>query len=35
VLGGGDFADSQLYAPGYDRRFRPSSADSRFAETEE
>ena len=35
VLGGGDFADSALYAPGYDRRFRPTSADSRFAGTEE
>ncbi|ANI79811.1 MULTISPECIES: precorrin-4 C(11)-methyltransferase [Sphingobium] len=35
VLGDADFTESQLYAPGYDRRFRPSSADSRFAETEE
>jgi len=31
VLGKEDFADSQLYAPGYDRRFRPASAESRFA----
>lgn len=35
VLGEGDFADSSLYAPGYDRRFRPSSAHSRFAGTDE
>ena len=35
VLGGGDFADSALYAPDYDRRFRPTSADSRFAGLEE
>jgi precorrin-4/cobalt-precorrin-4 C11-methyltransferase len=35
VLGGGDFAESQLYAAGYDRRFRPNSADSRFAGREE
>jgi len=35
VLGGGDFVESQLYAAGYDRRFRPSSADSRFAGPEE
>ncbi len=26
-----DFADSSLYAAGYDRRFRPQSTDSRFA----
>lgn len=25
------FAESSLYAPGYDRRFRPATADSRFA----
>lgn len=31
VLGEADFADSRLYAPGYDRRFRPSSARSVFA----
>lgn len=31
VLGADDFADSSLYATGYDRRFRPQSADSRFA----
>ncbi|WP_313801328.1 precorrin-4 C(11)-methyltransferase [Sphingobium sp.] len=30
VLGGEDFAESSLYAPGYDRRFRPASADSVF-----
>ncbi|WP_022681664.1 precorrin-4 C(11)-methyltransferase [Sphingobium bisphenolivorans] len=30
VLGEADFAESSLYAPGYDRRFRPSSADSQF-----
>ncbi|HEX7876362.1 MAG TPA: precorrin-4 C(11)-methyltransferase [Sphingobium sp.] len=35
VLGEGDFAESSLYAPGYDRRFRPTSADSRFAGGEE
>lgn len=35
VLGQGDFTDSSLYAPGYDRRFRPTSAGSRFAGTEE
>jgi precorrin-4/cobalt-precorrin-4 C11-methyltransferase len=26
-----DFAESSLYAQGYDRRFRPQSADSKFA----
>lgn len=26
-----DFAESSLYAEGYDRRFRPQSADSKFA----
>ncbi|BCA61493.1 Precorrin-4 C(11)-methyltransferase [Sphingomonas sp. HMP9] len=31
ALGARDFADSSLYAPGYDRRFRPQSADSKFA----
>ncbi|KKW91968.1 precorrin-4 C(11)-methyltransferase [Sphingobium chungbukense] len=30
VLDNADFAESSLYAPGYDRRFRPSSADSPF-----
>ncbi len=31
VLGATDFGDSSLYAPGYDRRFRPQSVGSRFA----
>lgn len=31
VLAAEHFADSQLYAVGYDRRFRPQSADSRWA----
>jgi precorrin-4/cobalt-precorrin-4 C11-methyltransferase len=31
VLAAEDFADSQLYAIGYDRRFRPQSANSRWA----
>ncbi len=31
VLDTDDFAESSLYAPGYDRRFRPQSADSPFA----
>lgn len=31
VLGRQDFAESRLYAPGYDRRFRPQDATSRFA----
>ncbi|KFG90990.1 Precorrin-4 C11-methyltransferase [Sphingobium herbicidovorans NBRC 16415] len=35
VLGDGDFAESQLYAPGYDRRYRPASTQSRFAGPEE
>lgn len=35
VLGAPDFAESSLYAPDYDRRFRPQSADSRFAESSE
>ena len=30
VLGHEDFVESSLYAPGYDRRFRPASADSVF-----
>ncbi|BAI98680.1 precorrin-4 C(11)-methyltransferase [Sphingobium sp. TA15] len=30
VLGSQDFPESSLYAPGYDRRFRPASADSPF-----
>jgi precorrin-4/cobalt-precorrin-4 C11-methyltransferase len=32
VLAAQDFAESSLYAPGYDRRFRPQDASSRFAE---
>ena len=35
VLGDGDFAESSLYAPGYDRRFRPASAESPFVGPEE
>ncbi|NIJ18097.1 precorrin-4 C(11)-methyltransferase [Sphingobium vermicomposti] len=35
VLGDGDFAESSLYAPGYDRRFRPASTQSRFVGSEE
>ena len=31
ALGAADFADSRLYAPDYDRRYRPQSADSRWA----
>jgi precorrin-4/cobalt-precorrin-4 C11-methyltransferase len=31
VLAVQDFAESSLYAPGYDRRFRPQDAASRFA----
>jgi precorrin-4/cobalt-precorrin-4 C11-methyltransferase len=31
VLAAEDFGESSLYAPDYDRRFRPQSADSRFA----
>jgi len=31
VLGADDFAESSLYAPGYDRRFRPQDASSPFA----
>ncbi len=30
VLAAQDFAESSLYAPGYDRRFRPQDATSRF-----
>ncbi|MDL4862994.1 SAM-dependent methyltransferase, partial [Halomonas elongata] len=30
-----DFDDSRLYAIGYDRRFRPQSADSPFAHADE
>jgi len=32
VLAPADFGESSLYAAGYDRRFRPQSADSKFAE---
>lgn len=35
VLGARDFAESSLYAPGYDRRFRPQDASSRFSEVSE
>jgi precorrin-4/cobalt-precorrin-4 C11-methyltransferase len=35
VLGAEGFAESSLYAPGYDRRFRPASADSLFIGSEE
>ena len=35
VLGESDFAESQLYSPGYDRRFRPATADSPFAGSDE
>ncbi|WDF74480.1 precorrin-4 C(11)-methyltransferase [Novosphingobium sp. KACC 22771] len=31
VVGAQDFAESSLYAPDYDRRFRPQGATSRFA----
>jgi precorrin-4/cobalt-precorrin-4 C11-methyltransferase len=31
VLAAEDFAESSLYATGYDRRFRPQDASSRFA----
>ena len=31
VLAAEHFAESSLYAPGYDRRFRPQDASSRFA----
>ncbi|WP_134680511.1 precorrin-4 C(11)-methyltransferase [Paracoccus ravus] len=32
ALGAGDFAESRLYAPDYDRRYRPQSAESPWAE---
>ncbi len=32
ALGAADFADSRLYAADYDRRYRPQSADSRWAD---
>lgn len=35
VLASADFGESSLYATGYDRRFRPQSATSRFAGTGE
>jgi precorrin-4/cobalt-precorrin-4 C11-methyltransferase len=35
VLAAQDFADSSLYATGYDRRFRPQDSGSRFAEVSE
>ncbi|WP_328274521.1 precorrin-4 C(11)-methyltransferase [Sphingobium sp.] len=35
VLAAQDFAESSLYAPGYDRRFRPQDATSRFSEVSE
>lgn len=35
VLAAEDFAESSLYAHGYDRRFRPQDATSRFAESAE
>lgn len=35
VLAARDFAESSLYAPGYDRRFRPQDAASRFSEASE
>ncbi len=34
VLASENFDDSCLYAIGYDRRFRPQSADSPFAEND-
>lgn len=34
VLAADDFIESSLYAPGYDRRFRPQSANSPFSEFE-
>lgn len=33
VLAADDFIESSLYAPGYDRRFRPQSATSPFSES--
>ncbi|MET0363523.1 MAG: precorrin-4 C(11)-methyltransferase [Sphingobium sp.] len=35
VLAAEDFTESMLYAPDYDRRFRPQSADSPFADSNE
>lgn len=35
VLAAEHFAESSLYAPGYDRRFRPQNASSRFSEVSE
>lgn len=35
VLAAEHFAESSLYAPGYDRRFRPQDASSRFSEVSE
>ncbi|MCP1326447.1 precorrin-4 C(11)-methyltransferase, partial [Halomonas sp. 707D4] len=35
VLACDDFQESSLYAVGYDRRFRPQSADSPFASSED
>jgi precorrin-4/cobalt-precorrin-4 C11-methyltransferase len=35
VLDTNDFAESRLYATGYDRRFRPQSATSRFVDASE
>lgn len=32
ALTAGDFTESRLYAPDYDRRYRPQSADSRWAD---
>lgn len=32
VLGAADFAESRLYAPDYDRRYRPRAPDSRWAD---
>ena len=32
ALGAADFSESRLYAPDYDRRYRPQSADSPWAE---
>lgn len=35
ALGAESFAESALYAPGYDRRFRPQSADSIYRDSRE
>ena len=35
ALGAADFSESRLYAPDYDRRYRPQSADSPWAEWSE